>query len=108
MTLRRGETGSVEADPNVPRPAELVRVAVTLLLDPYVITGTVHLPPEVARFSDAWETVLADPRIFIPVTDATITSEGGNIELRTSFIHVRKAEVKAAFPGEGPGGAGAR
>lgn len=108
MTLRRGETGSADLDPNVPRPAELVRVAVTLLLDPYVITGTVHLPPEVARFSDAWETVLADPRIFIPVTDATITSEGGNIELRTSFIHVRKAEVKAAFPGDQPGAVGPR
>ena len=101
MILRRNQ--AEELDPNIPRPAELVRVAVTLLLDPYVITGTVHLPPEVARFSDAWETVLADPRIFIPVTDATVTSQNGNIELHTPFIHVRKAEVKAAFPGEGPG-----
>ena len=98
MMLRR----NAEPDPSIPRPADLVRVAVTLLLDPYIITGTVHLPPEVARFSDAWETVLADPRIFIPVTDATITSQSGNVEVRTSFIHVRKAEVKAAFPTEAP------
>jgi hypothetical protein len=100
--LRRGESKH-DHDPNIPRPAELVKVSVTLLLDPYVITGTVHLPPEVARFSDAWETVLADPRIFIPVTDATISSQSGNIERHTPFIHVRKAEVKAAFPGDGPG-----
>lgn len=101
MILRRNQNDDL--DPNIPRPAELVKVAVTLLLDPYMITGTVHLPPEVARFSDAWETVLADPRIFIPVTDATVTSQAGNIELHTPFIHVRKAEVKAAFPGDGPG-----
>lgn len=101
MIMRRSHTE--EPDPNIPRPAELVRVPVTLLLDPYVIAGIVHLPPEVARFSDAWETVLADPRIFIPVTDATITSQSGNIEMHTSFIHVRKAEVKAAFPSEAPG-----
>jgi hypothetical protein len=81
----------------MPLPAELVRVAVVLLMDPYVIKGTVHLPPEVSRFSDAWESVLSDRRIFIPVTDAEIV-RGKEVVLRTPFIHVRKSDVRAASP----------
>lgn len=82
---------------DVPTPAQLVRVGVVLLMDPYVVNGTIHLPPEVARFSDAWETVLADRRTFIPVTDAEI-KRGDEVVLRTPFIHVRKADVRAASP----------
>jgi hypothetical protein len=81
----------------IPLPAELVRVSVVLLMDPYVIKGVVHLPPEVARFSDAWESVLSDKRIFIPVTDAEIM-RGSETVLKTPFIHVRKADVRAASP----------
>lgn len=82
---------------DAPVPAELVRVGVILLMDPYVIKGTVFLPPEVARFSDAWESVLADARVFIPVTDAEVT-RGQETVLRSAFIHVRKSEVRAASP----------
>jgi uncharacterized protein DUF6812 len=81
----------------IPLPAELVRVSVVLLMDPYLIRGVVHLPPEVARFSDAWESVLSDKRVFIPVTDAEIV-RGTEVVLKTPFIHVRKADVRAASP----------
>ena len=81
----------------VPVPAQLVKVGVVLLMDPYVVNGTIHLPPEVSRFSDAWESVLADRRTFIPVTDAEI-KRGEEIVLRTPFIHVRKSDVRAASP----------
>lgn len=80
-----------------PVPAQLVKVGVVLLMDPYVVTGTVHLPPEVRRFSDAWESVLSDRRTFIPVTDAEI-KRGDEIVLQTPFIHVRKSDVRAASP----------
>lgn len=70
-------------------------------MDPYVVKGTVHLPPEVSRFSDAWETVLADRRTFIPITDAEIIQDGKTV-ITTPFIHVRKSDVRAASPVERP------
>lgn len=98
--MRKGGFGDRELLGDLPVPAELVRVGVVLLMDAYVITGTIHLPPEVSRFSDAWETVLADRRVFIPVTDAKI-ERGDEVVLETPFIHVRKADVRAASPQEG-------
>ena len=89
--------GDPEMMGGAPVPAQLVKVGVVLLMDPYVVTGTVYLPPEVRRFSDAWESVLADRRTFIPVTDAEI-KRGDEMVLRTPFIHVRKADVRAASP----------
>lgn len=89
--------GDPELMGGAPVPAQLVKVGVVLLMDPYVVTGTVHLPPEVRRFSDAWESVLSDRRTFIPVTDAEI-KRGEETVLRTPFIHVRKADVRAASP----------
>lgn len=86
---------------DAPVPAELVPVGVILLMDPYLIRGTVFLPPEVARFSDAWESLLADARVFIPVTDAEVM-RGQETVLKTPFIHVRKADVRAASPIEEP------
>lgn len=95
--MRKRGIGDRDLLGDVPVPAELVRVGVVLLMDPYVIQGTIHLPPEVARFSDAWESILADARIFIPVTDAKIM-RGAEVVLETPFIHVRKADVRAASP----------
>lgn len=91
--------GDPELMGGAPVAAELVKVGVVLLMDPYVVIGTVHLPPEVRRFSDAWESVLSDRRTFIPVTDAEI-KRGEELVLRTPFIHVRKADVRAASPQE--------
>ena len=98
--MRKRGIGDRELLGDVPVPAELVRVGVVLLMDPYVVRGTIHLPPEVARFSDAWESVLGDRRVFIPVTDATIM-RGDEVVLETPFIHVRKGDVRAASPLEG-------
>lgn len=98
--MRKRGIGDRELLGDIPTPAELVRVGVVLLMDPYVVRGTIHLPPEVSRFSDAWETVLADRRVFIPVTDAKIM-RGDEVVLETPFIHVRKADVRAASPLEG-------
>ncbi|MEA2508369.1 MAG: hypothetical protein QOG21_451, partial [Actinomycetota bacterium] len=43
-------------------------VRVVLMLDVCRIEGSIHLPPELTRFSDAWESVMRDPRAFFPVT----------------------------------------
>lgn len=98
---RRATEPEPPAPQSIPLPAELVRVGVVLLMDPYVVKGTVHLPPEVTRFSDAWETVLADRRTFIPITDAEIMQDGKTV-ITTPFIHVRKSDVRAASPVEKP------
>jgi DNA-binding response OmpR family regulator len=77
---------------------ELVSVGVKILLDGYQVEGTVHLPPELGRFSDAWESIVRDPRTFFPVTEATVTSTTGDHIATTAFIEVRKSEVRAVFP----------
>ena len=51
---------------------ELVAVGVVLLLDSYQVEGIVYLPPELARFSDAWESLMRDQRSFFPITAATV------------------------------------
>jgi CheY-like chemotaxis protein len=76
---------------------ELVAIGVVLLMGAYRIQGKVYLPPELARFSDAWESVMRDQRAFVPVTDARIeTADGGTIA--TPFIEVRKSDMQAVFP----------
>lgn len=77
----------------------LVAVAVVIMLDHYRIQGTVHLPPELSRFSDAWESVVRDPRTFVPVTRAKLLTRDGNTVLSSpAFVEVRKSEVRAVFP----------
>ncbi|MGH2787681.1 MAG: response regulator [Actinomycetota bacterium] len=77
----------------------MVAVGVVILLDHYRIEGTVYLPPELARFSDAWESIVRDPRSFFPVTEARITSNG-EVLATPGFMEVRKADVRAVFPEE--------
>jgi DNA-binding response OmpR family regulator len=77
----------------------MVAVGVVILLDHYRIEGTVHLPPELTRFSDAWESIVRDPRSFFPVTEARITSNG-EVLATPGFMEVRKADVRAVFPEE--------
>jgi CheY-like chemotaxis protein len=96
----------------VPRPPDppggapripVVGVGVVILLDNYQIEGTVHLPPELSRFSDAWESVVRDPRTFFPVTDARISTADGRLALSsTPFMEVRKTDVRAVFPMDVP------
>jgi two-component system, OmpR family, response regulator len=79
--------------------AEPVAVAVVLLLDDYQVDGIVYLPPELARFSDAWETLVGDQRAFFPVTSATVyPADGGPAIAHPAFMEVRKENVRAVFP----------
>ena len=87
-----------------PSRVDLVTVGVVLLLDHYRIEGKVHLPPELARFSDAWESVVRDNRAFLPVTDARVTTPGGDEVAAPSFLEVRKSDVRAVFPQDAPVG----
>jgi CheY-like chemotaxis protein len=80
---------------------DLVAAKVVLLMDGYQIEGTMHLSPELDRFSDGWEAVMRDSRMFFPVTNALVRARGGE-ELIASpgFIEVRKSDVRAVFPVE--------
>jgi CheY-like chemotaxis protein len=78
---------------------ELVPVAVVVLISRFAIEGTIYMPPELARFSDAWESVHRDPRSYVPVTHARVTSiDGGQLVAAPAFVEVSKAEVLAVFP----------
>jgi DNA-binding response OmpR family regulator len=97
------------ARPPEPRPdpnkVELVVVGVVMLLDHYQVEGKVHLPPELARFSDAWESLIRDNRDYVPVTDVRVSSRDGHAVVASpSFMEVRKADVRAVFPQDSPVG----
>ena len=81
-----------------PERKEMVVVPVIILLDAYRVEANLHLPPQGGRFSDGWETVMRDQREYIPVTDARIqTIEGGEV-VKSPFIEVRKADIRAVYP----------
>jgi CheY-like chemotaxis protein len=88
--------------PEKPRPPIKIRlrvVRVVLLLDSYQIEGDVHVPPELQRFSDAWESVMRDSRSFIPVTKARVLRGDSSKPIATpEFIEVRKSELRGVFP----------
>ena len=97
---------TARAEPRVdPNKVELVVVGVVMLLDHYQIEGKVHLPPELARFSDAWESLIRDNRDYVPVTDVRVTlRDGHTIVASPSFMEVRKGDVRAVFPQDAPVG----
>ncbi|HYP23315.1 MAG TPA: response regulator [Actinomycetota bacterium] len=107
--IRAGlQPGLVTARPE-PRPdpnkVELVVVGVVMLLDHYQVEGRVHLPPELARFSDAWESLIRDNREYVPVTDVRVTlRDGHTVVASPSFMEVRKTDVRAVFPQDAPVG----
>lgn len=91
-----------DADPN---KVELVVVGVVMLLDHYQVEGRVHLPPELSRFSDAWERLMRDNRDYVPVTDVRVSlRDGHTIVASPSFMAIRKADVRAVFPQDSPVG----
>lgn len=95
----------VAVPPPPPGPARMVQmvpVRVVLLLDAYRIEGICYLPPELGRFSDAWESVMRDDRSYIPLTDARITSSEAEGIAAPAFVEVRKADVRAVFPSDQP------
>lgn len=108
--IRDGLAPSATA-PRVPEPrtdpnkVELVVVGVVMLLDHYQVEGKVHLPPELARFSDAWESVIRDNRDYLPVTDVRVSlRDGHTIVASPSFMEIRKGDVRAVFPQDAPVG----
>lgn len=104
-----GSNGSSSAQPQSPKPPpaptgftpkiEMVSVGVVILVDGYRIEGQIYLPPELGRFSDAWESVIRDNREFVPVTDCRVVSADGSTTISTpSFVEVRKTHITAVFP----------
>jgi hypothetical protein len=74
-------------------------VRVVLMLDVCRIEGSIHLPPELTRFSDAWESVMRDPRAFFPVTGTKLRyGDDSQLLYAPDFMEVRKTEVRAVFP----------
>ena len=104
--LQPATSGVRPAEPRPdPNRVELVVVGVVMLLDHYQIEGKVHLPPELARFSDAWESLIRDNRDYVPVTDVWVSLRDGHSVVATpSFMEVRKADVRAVFPQDAPVG----
>lgn len=102
--LQPGPARPPEPEPN-PNKVDLVVVGVVMLLDHYQVEGKVHLPPELARFSDAWESLVRDSRDFVPVTDVRVSlRDGHTIVASPPFMEVRKADVRAVFPQDAPVG----
>jgi DNA-binding response OmpR family regulator len=97
----RGRGGPPPPPGADPRHIQLVEVGVVILMDAYRIEGNVHLPPEVSRFSDAWESIVRDQRSYFPVTDARVMTVDGDLVLATAaFIEVRKSDVRGVFPAD--------
>lgn len=98
-----GSAAARPSDRRDPNRVEVVVVGVVMLLDDYQVEGKVHLPPELARFSDAWESVMRDNREFLPVTDVQVTlRDGHTVVASPSFMEVRKSDVRAVFPQDAP------
>jgi hypothetical protein len=78
---------------------ELDSTPVVLLLDACRISATIYLAPELGRFSEAWESVMNDHRLFIPVTNAVVTTlTGESVGERSAFMQVRKTDIRAVSP----------
>ncbi|MGH2698506.1 MAG: hypothetical protein ACRDJL_04815 [Actinomycetota bacterium] len=78
---------------------DLDSTPVVLLLDACRIHATIYLAPELGRFSEAWESVMRDHRLFIPVTGATVTTLIGEpVADKADFMQVRKADIRAVCP----------
>lgn len=82
-------------------PLDLVAVKVVLLLDHYQIEGSVHMPADAGRFSDAWESMYLNPRSYVPVTEAKVIVQGGPRAVASAqFLQIRKSDIKGIFPTE--------
>lgn len=80
---------------------ELRTRVVVILLGEYRIEGKVHLPSELDRFSDAWESIVRDSRSYVPVTEASVERHDGSVIVPSAqFLQVSKADIRAVFPVE--------
>lgn len=79
-------------------PIDLVAVKVMILLDHYQIEGLIHMPSDLGRFSDSWESMFDSPRSFVPVTDARVTLASTGAVASTPFLQVKKSDIRSIFP----------
>ena len=71
------------------------KVRVKLLMDAFEVEGTIHVE-SFERFSEAWEDLLTDDRVYIPVTDAVIKAViDGRVIDSPGFVQVNKNELRA-------------
>ena len=71
---------------------------VVLLTPKFRVEGSLHVTEELTRFSDAWEALVGDSRIYLPLTDATIkTLDGSETFAVRDILEVRKSDVTAVF-----------
>lgn len=84
--------------PPVKQRVEVRAQAVVMLLGEYRVTGNIHLPTELERFSDAWDSVVRDSRAYISVTDAKVERHDGRKIAEPSFLQVRKADIRSVYP----------
>lgn len=77
----------------------LREVPVILLVGAYRVEGVIHVPADLGRFSDAWEAVVRDPRSFVPVARARVTTlDGSEVLAASEVLEVKKSDVSAATP----------
>jgi DNA-binding response OmpR family regulator len=84
--------------PPVKQRAEFRTQSVVMLLGEYRVEGNIHLPGELDRFSDAWEAVAQDGRTYVSLTDAKVERYDGRRIAESSFLQVRKADVRSVYP----------
>ena len=77
---------------------ELMPMRVMLLTKSHSIEGTIHLPPELSRFSEGLEAIMHDKRYFIPVTEARVSQHDGQTSSQAPFLEIAKSEVIAITP----------
>ena len=92
------EKAGHEPLPPAKQRVDLRSRTVVMLLGEYRVSGTVHLPSELERFSDAWESIVRDARIYVPLTDARVESHDGTEITASGFLQVRKDEIRAVYP----------
>jgi hypothetical protein len=104
MSLQEHSPNRLPASETEGQKIALRVVRVVLMLDVCRIEGWIHLPPELSRFSDAWESVMRDPRTFFPVTGTKLRyGDDSQLLYAPEFMEVRKTEVRAIFPLDAPG-----
>jgi DNA-binding response OmpR family regulator len=84
--------------PSAKERTEVRPQAVVMLLGEYRVEGKVHLPTELDRFSDAWDSVVQDGRAYVSLTDAKVERHDGRRIAESSFLQVRKADIRSVYP----------
>lgn len=84
--------------PSAKQRVEIRPQTVVMLLGEYRVEGKVHLPSELDRFSDAWEALIQDGRTYLAITEAKVERHDGRKIAESSFLQVRKADIRSVYP----------